>query len=157
MDASRSAERGTQPHPVRSSGSKARRPTKPDDGCAGPAATPFDATQWSVVTLAAQGQTPEGRAAFAQLYQRYWFPLYAFVRRRGHSPHDAQDLIQGFFLHLLKGDTLGRVDRRKGKFRSFLLACLQNYLSAEFKRAACLKRGGNREWVHLDFGNAEGL
>jgi RNA polymerase sigma-70 factor (ECF subfamily) len=137
--------------------SKLQGPAKPDDGSAENAATPFDATQWSVVILAAHGQTPEGQAAFAHLYQRYWFPLYAFVRRKGHSPHNAQDLIQGFFLHLLQQETLTRVDRRKGRFRSFLLACLQNYLSTEAQRAGCLKRGGNCEWVDLDFDNAENL
>jgi RNA polymerase sigma-70 factor (ECF subfamily) len=82
--------------------------------------------------------------------------LYAFVRRKGHSPHDAQDLIQGFFLHLLQQETLTRVDRRKGKFRSFLLACLQNYLSTESQRAGCLKRGGGCECVYIDLENAEG-
>jgi RNA polymerase sigma factor (sigma-70 family) len=156
MDASGSAKQVTSSHPVRAS-EEEQGPTKPGAGSVEQAATPFEATQWSVVILAAQGQTPEAQAAFAQLYERYWLPLYAFVRRKGHSPHDAQDLIQGFFLHLLQQETLSRVDRRKGKFRSFLLACMQNYLSTEAQRATCLKRGGHCEWVQLDFDTAENL
>jgi DNA-directed RNA polymerase specialized sigma24 family protein len=143
--------------PVRSSDPKEQHQAEPAVGWEVGAAAPFEATQWSVVIRAAQGATPAGQAAFAQLYERYWFPLYAFVRRKGYSPHDAQDLIQGFFLDLLQRETLTRVDRRKGKFRSFLLACLQKHLSTEAQRAGCLKRGGSCEWVHLDFDNAEGL
>jgi RNA polymerase sigma factor (sigma-70 family) len=156
-DASGFVKPFTRSRSVRFADPKEQGPAKPDAGSAEHAATPFEATQWSVVILAAQGQTQEAQAAFAQLYERYWLPLYTFVRRKGHSPHDAQDLIQGFFLHLLQRETLTRVDRRKGKFRSFLLACLQNYLSREAQRAGSLKRGGNCEWVHLDFGNAEAL
>src|SRR6202043_4266508 len=86
----------------------------------------------------------------------YWYPLYGFIRRRdGKSPPDAQDLAQGFMLHLIERKTLSRVDRSKGKFRSFLLASLQNYLSNEAERARCLKRGGKVELVDLDFEWAE--
>ena len=81
--------------------------------------------------ISAQSQAREGRAAFAELYQLYRYPLYAFARRGGHSPEDAQDLTQGFFLHLLEHRALTHVDRLKGKFRSFLLASFQNYLSVE--------------------------
>jgi DNA-directed RNA polymerase specialized sigma24 family protein len=157
MDASGLIERLAPFQPVRSSDPKEQGQAKPADGSKESAAAPFEPTQWSVVILAAYGGTPEGQAAFAQLYERYWFPLYAFVRRKGYSPHDAQDLIQGFFLDLLQRETLTRVDRRKGKFRSFLLACLQNHLSNEAQRAGCFKRGGSCEWVHLDFDNAEDL
>jgi RNA polymerase sigma-70 factor (ECF subfamily) len=81
--------------------------------------------------------------------------LYTFARRRGHSPHDAQDLTQGFFLHLLEHRALSQADRLKGKFRSFLLACFQNYLSVEAQRAHTLKRGGQCQIVSLDLDDAE--
>ena len=115
----------------------------------------FQTTRWSVVLVSAQSQAPGTKEAFADLCKLYWYPLYAFIRHRGHSPEDAEDLVQGFFLHLVEHKTLSRVDRSKGKFRSFLLASLQNYLSNEADRARCLKRGGKAEFVHLDLEGAE--
>jgi len=115
----------------------------------------FHTTRWSVVLVSARSQAPGYKKAFAELCKLYWYPLYAFIRHRGHSPHDAQDLAQGFFLHLLEHRALSRVDRSKGKFRSFLLASLQNYLSNEAKRAGCLKRGGKAEFIYLDLEGAE--
>jgi RNA polymerase sigma factor (sigma-70 family) len=115
----------------------------------------FCTTRWSVVLLSAQTQAPGSKAALAELCRLYWFPLYAFVRRRGYSPADTQDLVQGFFLHLLDHKALAEVDPGKGKFRSFLLASIKNYLSKEADRARCLKRGGNVEFVPLDTENAE--
>src|ERR1700688_5241685 len=96
---------------------------------------------------AAQSQVEGGPAALAELCRLYWYPLYVFARHRGHSPDDAQDLTQGFFLHLLEHRALTRVDRLKGKFRSFLLASFQNHLSNESKRAGCFKRGSKYEFV----------
>jgi DNA-directed RNA polymerase specialized sigma24 family protein len=81
----------------------------------------FRTTHWSVVLLSAQTQAPGSRTALANLCRLYWYPLYAFVRRRGYSPEDAQDLTQGFFLSLLERKSLRRVSPEKGKFRSFLL------------------------------------
>jgi RNA polymerase sigma factor (sigma-70 family) len=107
------------------------------------------------VLLSAQTQVPGFQAAAGELYRIYWYPLYAYVRRRGYAPEEAQDLTQGFFLHLLEHKTLGRADPLKGKFRSFLLGSLQNYISTEAERARCLKRGGGVEFVHLDLQNAE--
>lgn len=104
---------------------------------------------------AAQSGSPEGEAALANLYRIYWFPLYTFARRRGHSPHDAQDLSQGFFMDLVERGTLRLVDQLKGKFRSFLLVSFQNYLSVEARRARRLKRGGAAEFVSLDMEGAE--
>src|ERR1700736_5224811 len=104
---------------------------------------------------AVQSQAQGGQSALAELCRLYWYPLYVFARLSGHSPDDAQDLIQGFFLHLLEHRALTGVDRLKGKFRSFLLASLQSYLSDELNRARCLKRGGNEEIVHLDAEDAE--
>ena len=104
---------------------------------------------------AAQSQAQGGPAALAELCRLYWYPLYIFARRRGHSPDDAQDLTQGFFLHLLEHRALTRVDRLKGKFRSFLLASFQNHLSDAVDRARSLKRGGDKEFVQLDPEDAE--
>ena len=105
--------------------------------------------------LSGQSQAPGFQAALGELYRIYWYPLYAYVRRRGYAPEEAQDLTQGFFLHLLKHKTLARADPLKGKFRSFLLGSLQNYLSTEADRARCLKRGGKVEFVPLDVQDAE--
>jgi len=113
-------------------------------------------TRWSVVLLSARSQAPGSKEALAELCKLYWYPLYGHIRRYGFSAHDAQDLTQGFFLHLLEHKALTRVDQQKGKFRSFLLASLQNFLSHEAHRARCLERGGNVEFVHLDLKSAEG-
>jgi len=115
----------------------------------------FRSTRWSVVLLSAQSKTSESQAALAALCGLYWYPLYSFVRRRGYNPEDAQDLTQGFFLHLLGHKMLSQVDPLKGKFRSFLLASIQNYLSKETDRARCLKRGGKAEFVPLNADNVE--
>ena len=103
----------------------------------------------------ARDQSETGRAALAALCQVYWYPLYAFARRRGYSQADAQDLAQGFFLHVLEHRALSGVDRLKGKFRSFLLASFQNYLSVEAHRAHRLKRGGQCQVISLDLETAE--
>jgi RNA polymerase sigma factor (sigma-70 family) len=118
-------------------------------------AASFHTTHWTVVMTAAQSQVDGGAAALAELCRIYWYPLYAFARRCGYSPDDAQDLTQGFFLHLLEHRAFARADRLKGKFRSFLLASFQNYASKEARRARCLKRGGSREFVTLDLKRAE--
>jgi RNA polymerase sigma factor (sigma-70 family) len=110
-----------------------------------------------VVLLSAQSHAPGSKTALAELCRLYWYPLYAFVRRRGYSPEDAQDLTQGFFLHLLDHKALAHVDPVKGKFRSFLLASIQNYLAKDADRVHCLKRGGNIEIIPLDTNSAENL
>ena len=127
---------------------------KPNDSSRADAAE-FRPTRWSVVLLSAQSDAPGSQAALAAVCRLYWYPLYAFVRRRGYNPEDAQDLTQGFFLHLLDHKALAQVDPLKGKFRSFLLASIQNYLSKQVDRARCLKRGGKTEFVPLDAKNAE--
>ena len=104
---------------------------------------------------AVQSRAQGGRSALAELCRLYWYPLYVFARLSGHSPNDARDLIRDFFLHLLEHRAPAGVDRLKGKFRSFLLASLQSYLSDELDRARCHKRGGNEEFVHLDAEDAE--
>jgi len=128
---------------------------KPEFESRGGAGAQFHTTLWTLVMVSAQSQAEGGKAALAELCRIYWYPLYSFARRRGYSPHDAQDLTQGFFLHLLEHKALIQVDRLKGKFRSFLLASFQNYLSNEAQRAHSLKRGRNYEFVSLDWENAE--
>ena len=118
-------------------------------------AASFHTTRWTIVMRAAQSQAPGGESALAQLCRTYWYTLYIFARRRGHSPDDAQDLTQGFFLHLLEHRALAGVDRLKGKFRSFLLASFQNHLSDQADHARRIKRGGGKEFVQLDAEEAE--
>src|SRR5580700_7064635 len=99
----------------------------------------FEVTRWSVV-LAAGGADPAARSALEILCTIYWYPLYAFVRRQGHQPHDAQDLTQEFFAKFLGNGGLEGVTREKGKFRSFLLASMKHFLSNERDRARAQKR-----------------
>src|SRR5262249_46666880 len=113
------------------------------DSSVGGGAEQFHTTRWTLVMASVHDQSQAGREALAALCQIYWYPLYAFARRRGYSPHDAQDLTQGFFLHVLENRALSGVDQLKGKFRSFLLACFQNYLLVEARRAHALKQGAS--------------
>ena len=113
---------------------------------------PFATTHWSVVLAAGESQAnPEiAQTALAQLCQTYWVPLYTFVRSRGHTVHDAQDLTQSFFAYLIDKKIYGRADRHKGKFRSFLLASLKNFLGHAYGRERTLKRGGTRDFLPLN-------
>jgi RNA polymerase sigma-70 factor (ECF subfamily) len=122
-----------------------------DHGPAAQGTASFHSTRWGIVMRAAQG----GQSALAELCRLYWYPLYIFARRRGHSPDDAQDLTQGFFLHLLEHRALAGIDRLKGKFQSLLLASFQNYPSDAGDRARRLKRGADKEFVQLDAEEAE--
>ncbi len=115
----------------------------------------FATTHWSVVLAAAEQQTPEGTTALEQLCRAYWYPLYAYVRREGHSPEDAQDLTQGFFAQLLARHSLDNVAPEKGRFRSFLLAAMRHFLSVERERARAIKRGGHAQLLSLDAQEAE--
>lgn len=105
--------------------------------------------------LSAQSQVSGSKDALAELCKLYWYPLYGHIRRYGFSPHDAQDLTQGFFLDLLEHKALTRVDQQRGKFRSFLIASLKNFLSNEAQKARSLKRGGQVQFVDLDVSEAE--
>jgi len=122
----------------------------PKNGAVDSDAARFRSTRWSVVFSAAQDYTPAGQAALAELYRIYWYPLYSHVRRRGYNPEDSQDLTQSFFLHLLEHRGLTRVDPQKGRFRSFLLASLQNFLSTAHRREQTIKRGGLCAFISLD-------
>ncbi len=104
---------------------------------------------------AGRSDTPHAQAALANLCQTYWYPLYAYVRRRGHSPEDAQDLTQEFFARLLEHNWVGRADQQKGRFRSFLLSAMNHFLADEWDKARAQKRGGGVPPVPLQFDTAE--
>jgi DNA-directed RNA polymerase specialized sigma24 family protein len=130
----------------------------PDSGCESAdhsSARAFVTTHWSVVLGAKSEVSKEVDAALESLCRAYWWPLYAFVRRRGHDEHGAQDLTQEFFARLLAKDFLRTVDRSKGRFRSFLLAALEHFLANEWRNAHTQKRGGNFSFVSADTDSAE--
>jgi DNA-directed RNA polymerase specialized sigma24 family protein len=115
----------------------------------------FRTTHWSVVMAARHAPTAESVAALEVLAKTYWMPLYAFIRRRGADPSEAQDLTQGFFARLLEKEWLLAADAERGRFRTFLLTALTRFLSDEYDRATALKRGGGAVPVSLDFELAE--
>jgi RNA polymerase sigma factor (sigma-70 family) len=114
----------------------------------------FRTTHWSVV-LAARDDEAAGQQALAQLCRIYWYPLYGFVRRRGYDVHEAQDLTQEFLARLIQRRSLNLVVPEKGRFRSFLLASLKNFLVNEWTRSQRQKRGGGQQLVSLDEEHAE--
>ena len=126
-----------------------------DHSSAGPDQGQFDKTRWSMVLEAVQSRAPGAPRALAELCRRYWRPLYVFARRRGRTPEDSEDLVQGFFEHLIGSHGLAAVDRSKGRFRSFLLASFQNFIAAETRRAGAEKRGGRAQLIRLDWRDAE--
>ena len=115
----------------------------------------FATTHWSVVLAAGQSRGAQASAALEQLCRTYWYPLYAYVRRRGYGHEDAQDLTQGFLVQLLERQSFARVDRSKGRFRSFLLAGLNYFLADQRARASAQKRGGGRPILSFDAQGAE--
>jgi RNA polymerase sigma-70 factor (ECF subfamily) len=110
----------------------------------------FPTTLWTMVVQAGRDEPTRARSALAQLCQAYWYPLYTFVRRRGYAPYDAEDLTQAFLGHLLEKRGLERVDPELGRFRTFLLASLKNFLANDWDRAQARKRGGGQVIVSLD-------
>lgn len=115
----------------------------------------FAATHWSVVLAAGGGDSERRAAALEILCRTYWEPLYVYLRFLGHPVHDAQDLTQAFLLHLLAGDAFASVNPDKGKFRSFLLKSLRNFVGDARDRALAARRGGGRQVVSLDAELAE--
>jgi RNA polymerase sigma-70 factor (ECF subfamily) len=109
------------------------------------------------MVLACEDESDSSRAqeALASLFQTYWYPLYAYVRRRGYGEQDAEDLVQAFCLHLQEKHAIAKADRQRGKFRTFLLASLQNFLGHEWERSQAQKRGGGRELIRLDAEEAD--
>jgi RNA polymerase sigma factor (sigma-70 family) len=117
---------------------------------------PFATTHWSAIAACAL-DSDAAQAALTQLCRDYWPPLYSFVRRRGHPPADAQDLVQGFFAYILETKAYAQADRQKGKFRTFMAASLKHYIANAWDRDRALKRGGDREFVLLDMEAVETL
>ena len=115
----------------------------------------FATTHWSVVAQSALTDVPEAANALAQLCEIYWPPIYSFIRRRGYRPADAQDLTQSFFAFFLRTKAYARADRLHGKFRSFLLASVKNFLSDDWDRDQAIRRGGGYQLVSLDQETAE--
>jgi len=116
----------------------------------------FITTRWTLVAAAgADSSDPQRRQALEDLCQTYWPPLYAFLRRRGHTPEDAQDLTQGFFARILERQDFRAADPTRGRFRSFLLTALQHYAINEHDRAMTAKRGGELRRLSLDFEHVE--
>ena len=116
----------------------------------------FTPTHWSVVLAAAgHADTAHAREALEKLCRNYWLPIYVFVRRQGHSAHDAQDLTQEFFARLLEKNFLAGAQREKGRFRSFLLASVKHFLANEWDKARARKRGGGQAPISIDADLAE--
>ena len=115
----------------------------------------FVTTHWSVVLVAGRTDSTRAQNALARLCQTYWYPLYAYVRRRGHSPHDSQDLTQEFFARLLESHTIANADPNRGRFRSFLLSTMNHFLSHEWEKVRAQKRGGGCQLLSLDLAWAE--
>lgn len=115
----------------------------------------FLTTRWSVLAAAASPDPVLSRAALETLCASTWYPLYAFVRRRGHDAEDARDLVQGFFARFLEKADLGSLDPARGRFRSFLLASILNWLADEHERATARKRGGGAAPISIDFEAAD--
>ena len=114
----------------------------------------FNTTHWTIV-LACRNQDDAADQALAELYQIYWYPLYAYIRRRGYSEHDAEDIVQGFYAQIREKHSLAKADPQRGKFRTFLLSSLQNFLAKENERSRAQKRGGGRELIRLDAEDAK--
>lgn len=110
----------------------------------------FASTQWSLVLAAGQRATPEAEQALAQLCGAYWAPIYAYLRRRGYSAPEAEDLTQSFFVRLMEKNYLQEARRERGRFRSFLLASLKHFLANEWDRAQARKRGGRLQFISLE-------
>jgi RNA polymerase sigma factor (sigma-70 family) len=116
---------------------------------------PFVTTHWSAVVAAGRSDSSRAQAALASLCESYWYPLYAYVRRQGYSPEDAQDLTQEFFARLLRHNWFAQADRDRGRFRTFLLAALSHFLANEWDKARAQKRGGAVQFVPLQLDTAE--
>ncbi len=126
-----------------------------DPGAGRAKARRFRTTHWSLVTAARGGSTPEARAALSELCQRYWYPLYAYVRRRGYPAVDAEDLTQSFFAVMIEKNRLTAADPARGRFRTFLLSSMNHFVANERDRAEARKRRPEGGWAPLDVSDAE--
>lgn len=116
---------------------------------------PFETTNWSLILRATGGSSSETRAAFAGLYETYWPPVYAFIRRRGLAPADAEDLTQSYFALFFEKDYVRDFRREAGRFRTFLRASVSHFLANEWDRERALKRGGGAPKLSLDAASVE--
>jgi len=126
-----------------------------ENGSRARTAAQFATTHWSTIDAAGDSASPESRAALERLCRAYWYPLYAFVRRKGYSPEDAKDLTQAFFERFLEKRFLKDVARERGRFRSFLLAALTHFLADEWDKVRRFKRGGGFQFLSLDLAVCE--
>ena len=124
------------------------------EGCAAKSVG-FHTTRWSVIISAGERASPRNQEALAELCTRYWYPIYAFARRRGYNPHDSQDLTQSFFQHLFEQNALNRATPARGRFRTFLLASFQNHISHSREKVRSIKRGGGHQLLSLNAEVAE--
>lgn len=115
----------------------------------------FPTTHWSVVLSAQSVDVGDARAALESLCRRYWYPIYGFIRRQGRGHHEAEDLTQGFFAHLLEGERFAAARPERGRFRTFLLGATANFLTDEWRRAHAQKRAGSRPHAPLELAGAE--
>ncbi len=115
----------------------------------------FRTTRWTVVLQAGGGDAERSASAIEELCRKYWYPIYAFLRRKGIAPPDAEDLAQAFFAFILQHESIRHADRRRGKFRTFLLATLTNFLRNEWDKRVALKRGGGQPVLSLEEMEAE--
>jgi len=129
----------------------------PDEAQTDIAKAVFATTHWSMVLAAGDGVSAPATAALEALCRTYWFPLFTFVRRRGHNPEDAQDMTQEFFARFLGRNVVSQADRDRGRFRSFLLASMKHFLANEWDRSNAIKRGGKCVFVPWDAEPAAGL
>jgi RNA polymerase sigma factor (sigma-70 family) len=123
--------------------------------CAAEGSARFRTTLWTVVLEAADRSSPKSDAALTNLCQNYWTPVYAFIRKKGCPPERAEDLTQSFFVRLLEKNYLARAARNRGRFRSFIMTSVENFLHDEHDRATSLKRGGGQALISLDVESAE--
>jgi len=115
----------------------------------------FATTQWSLVLAARERESTAGREALVRLCSRYWYPVFAYVRRRGHAREEAEDLTQEFFANLIEKSVLDAVDPERGRFRSFLLTACRNFLANDWDRRSARKRGGGNPLLSIDADGAE--
>lgn len=126
-----------------------KTPGRPNNACK------FATTRWSIVVSAGKSSTDDTRKALAILCETYWYPLYAYVRRKGSRPEDARDIIQSFFVSLLETKGLAVADPERGKFRSFLLSALKNFSAKQWRAETTQKRGGTKPHLSIDYVGAE--
>lgn len=124
-------------------------------GEAGPKRGSFPTTRWSIVANASAGSESEAHAALETLCQQYWYPLYGFIRRQGRTHHEAEDCTQEFFARLLANEGMAAARAERGRFRTFLLTALRNFLRKEWHRKQAVKRGGGTEPLSLELRDAQ--